>query len=83
VARKWRPFRRMSRRRLKADRCGTRCYLSPRKLKYPVCKRSSCKPSCQGTRAAFMRARQQHDSKVSKKAVRLGKRLGCGWARGH
>lgn len=83
-ARSWHPTRRKGARRAQAGRCGAaRCYLEPKALKYPVCGRGSCTPSCQGALAAYRRARQQHAQGTAGKALRLGKRLKCGWALRH
>jgi hypothetical protein len=67
--------------------CGQSCFLVPGKEgerpKYPICPKTSCKPTCQGTMAAYKRARQQHAQAVAKKAIQKGKRLHCPWAQGH
>ena len=64
-------------RRAQLKRCGAKCYLSPKKLKFPVCPKGSCKVSCKGAQSAYIRARQWKHSKVAKKAARILKKR-CG-----
>ena len=64
-------------RRAQLKKCGSKCYLSPKKLKFPICPKGSCKVSCKGAQSAYIRARQWKHSKVAKKAARILKRK-CG-----
>ncbi len=79
--------KRTTRRREQLERCGPVCYLEPgtgergSRPKYPVCSKNSCEPTCGGTQAAFNRARMQRNKKVERKAKRLGRKLGCRWAK--
>jgi hypothetical protein len=74
-------------RRRKLYQCGKGCFLVPGREgdrpRYPICPTGSCTPTCQGTLAAYKRARQQHAQAVARKAVAKGKRMGCGWAKAH
>ncbi len=81
---KWQPVKRIVGRREKLRRCGKKCFLdpNPQKPRYPVCKPTSCKPSCEGALAARRRAVTQSDFGMERKAIMLGKRLGCTWATG-
>jgi len=69
------------RRALKA-RCGTKAFLEPKQLKFPiVAKTGGCAIDCAGLEAALRRARQFHHRKAAAKAKRLGRRASCHWAR--
>lgn len=70
------PERASTRRKMPAS-----CFLKRTggQRKYPVCPRGAAKPSCRGIMAAFNRARQQGDTAVAKKALRLAKRTKCPW----
>jgi len=57
-------------------KCGSKCFLGPNK-KYPVCKKNTCKISSKGVYSAFIRARQYHNNKISKKANRLLIKMGA------
>lgn len=78
---KWKPARDKAARRRQYERCGSACFLKP-PTGYPVCPARSCKPSCRGALAARSRAITQRDCVTERKAIRLGKRLGCEWAKG-
>ena len=54
-------------RTLMLKRCGKKCFLGTKK-RYPICKKNTCKISSKGVYSAYIRARQYHDSKISKKA---------------
>lgn len=56
--------------------CGHKCFLGPKK-KYPICKKNTCKISSHGVYAAYMRARQQHNNKISKKAKKMLVKMGA------
>ena len=71
-------------RQITAQKCGAaKCFLDPKRLGYPICAKSSCKPSCQGLRAAYARARQRHKQKVARKALQRACRLSCTWTERH
>ena len=57
-------------RTLMLKRCGKKCFLGPNKS-YPICKKNTCKVSKKGVYAAYVRARQYHRNKISKKAKRM------------
>lgn len=63
-------------------RCGTRCFLIPKTLGFPVCSKRSCKPDCRGLRAAYARARQTGRASVARKALRIAC-LRCSWTERH
>lgn len=48
-------------------KCGKKCFLGPNKS-FPICKKNTCKISRKGVYAAYVRARQYHRYKISKKA---------------
>lgn len=69
-------------RQIVAKKCGAaKCFLDPKRLGYPICSKTSCKPSCQGLRAAFSRARQQHKRKVARRALIQACHMACPWVR--
>jgi hypothetical protein len=74
----WRGPKTKRARRAQAARCGSKCFLQPKRLGFPVCD-AACKPSCAGLRAAFSRARQTHRPAVAKAATRLACKLSCSW----
>ena len=51
------------------SRCGSKCFLSPKNLKFPICSKSSCKISQKGVLAALARARQYHYDNIIQKAL--------------
>ena len=58
-----------------------KCFLKPTSLKYPVCELRTKKPSCDGALAARRRAILNKDHAIAAAAKRLGKKLGCNWAK--
>ena len=54
-----------------------RCFADPKNKKYPMCPARSKKPTCQGAQAAYVRARQQHNPSVAKRARAMQRPLGC------
>lgn len=60
-------------RRSLYKRCGSKCFLEPKDLKYPICSRSSksCKPDCRGITSAYVRSRQYKNSRVSRSARKM------------
>jgi hypothetical protein len=58
-------------RRKMMKKCGSRCFLRPRNLGYPICVRNTCKQSRKGLQAAVARGKQNHDAYVVNKARRL------------
>jgi len=72
------------RRRLKTG-CGTKCFLMPATMGFPVCRKCSktacsCALDCGGARAAFSRARQTGREPVARAAVCRARKAGCKWA---
>lgn len=63
-------------RTIMLKKCGKKCFLGKDK-KYPICIKNTCKISPQGVYSAFIRSKQFHDYKVSKKANRLLKKIGA------
>jgi len=57
-------------------RCGRKCFLGPEK-KYTICKKNTCKISTKGVYSAYIRARQYHNRKVSKKANKILIKMGA------
>jgi hypothetical protein len=71
------------RRNLKS-KCGSKCFLSPRDLKYPICSKNtkSCKPDCRGLLAAKIRSSQSGRApSIARKADSIGRRMKCSWSR--
>ena len=70
-------------RRALRSRCGSKCFLSPGNLKYPICRKSgSCRPDCRALLAAISRSKQYNRApNIAKKARSIAKRIGCGWTR--
>ena len=69
------PKTKKSRRSVKS-KCGSRCFLLPSELKFPVCD-SSCKVSCRGLVSAKVRAGQYKYKAVYNKASRMINSRGC------
>lgn len=70
-------------RRALYKRCGSRCFLMPGKLKYPICSKTSrsCKPDCRGLLASIIRAKQYSRSpSTAKKARNIARKSRCSWA---
>lgn len=61
-------------RTLMLKRCGRKCFLG-KNVSYPICRKGTCKRSPRGTYSAYIRARQQHNTTVSKKALNILKRM--------
>lgn len=83
---KWKPAKSQPKRRKQAKAQGEQCFLKRTRTKsgqvdygYPVCN-SAGRITCQGTQAAFRRARTQGDGKVAKKAQTQARKLSCAWA---
>lgn len=55
------------------QRCGSKCFLSPAKNKYPICRRNTCKPDCRGIISAKVRAGQYKETSVMALAKKLEK----------
>ena len=51
-------------------RCGRKCFLGPGKS-FPICKKNTCKVSKKGVYSAYIRAREYHHNKISKKAKKM------------
>lgn len=60
------------------NRCGSKCFLLPQSLGYPVCDslrlNKTCKFNCSGILAAKIRANQFHKRSVAKSAKKLEKK---------
>jgi len=82
----WNPTDSQPKRRKQAAKHGDKCFLTKKRTKtgltdygYPVCNTAG-RVTCQGTEAAFRRAKLQKNGKVAAKAKRKARSLGCGWA---
>ncbi len=90
---KWRPVESVTGRRRFAAKHGDRCYLVKRytktgkvDYKFPVCSPKG-NITCQGLEAAYERGRMGTSRKMypgtANKALRMAKKLRCGWALRH
>lgn len=77
-------------RNLMKKQCGSKCFLQPKNLKFPVCKSSrgrfgktsnkaSCKPDCRGLLSAYRRAQQWKYPAVSRRALSRARKARCSW----
>ena len=55
-------------------KCGSKCFLSPKYNKYPICT-MSCKPDCRGIKSAKVRSGQYKNKSVMKLAKRMEKKV--------
>lgn len=62
-------------------RGGENCFLDPKNLKYPVCRKTDAEFDCRGALAAYRRARQYKQYDIAKKALNVAKRHSCDWAK--
>ena len=67
------PKTKRSRKSIKS-RCGSKCFMDSKNLKYPICSPWSCKPNCKGIRAAYSRARQYHHNSIASRAYSRSKK---------
>lgn len=67
---RWNPPKTKSERKNVYHKCGPKCFLDPKNLKFPICKKNSCKISKRGLSAAYSRASQWNYSNIKKKAKR-------------
>lgn len=66
-------------RRALLARCGSRAFLQPGKLKFPIMrKHGPCVVDCAGLKAAKSRASQYGHRAVAKKATAKASRAACG-----
>jgi len=59
--------------------CGSKCFLRPQDLKFPICNKK-CEPQCNGLLSAYIRAKQWKYEKEALSARRIGRQHDCGWA---
>ena len=65
------------RRMVLAD-CGESCFLIPKDMKFPICKKTKpCEYSCRGLKGAKARAAEWKYGKVLQRAKELSERFGC------
>ena len=64
-------------RKMEAKQCPKSCFLLPTEMKFPVCD-TSCKQSCAGLHAAYVRAREWKYDDVAARAAREMEKS-CGW----
>lgn len=62
------------------QRGGASCFLDPKNLKFPVCRKTDAEFDCRGALAAYRRAKQYGYSDIAKKAINIAKRHSCDWA---
>ncbi len=90
---KWRPVSSVKGRRRFEAKHGERCYLAKTYTKtgkvlwkFPICSPAG-NISCQGLKAAYSRGRMRTSldryPDAAKKALRMGKKMKCGWALRH
>lgn len=62
-------------------RCGSKCFLQPSTLGFPICtaKSTKCKPDSRGVLAALARAREWKYNTVATKARRIAKKMKLKW----
>ena len=70
---------------------GSRCFLLPRQLKYPICDKKTGKMNCKGLLAAHYRAslsirrklkpKTYSYRKINKNAKKLAKKIKCNWTK--
>lgn len=67
-------------RRALLARCGTKAFLQPSKLKFPImAKTGACIVDCEGLRTAYARAKQFKHPSVAAKARKKAKAARCSW----
>lgn len=54
-------------------KCGTKCFLGPHKS-FPICAKHTCKISRQGTKAAYVRAKEYHTITGKRKYQTIARR---------
>lgn len=65
----------ISQRRQLMKRCGSRCFMMPSQLKFPVCsKKNDCRISCSGLASAMVRSGQYKYPGVEKRSRKLFRR---------
>ena len=67
----------ISQRRKMLEKCGSKCFLLPSKLKFPICDKNTCKVNCKGVVAAKVRAGEWKYKGVQKKANRMINSRSC------
>jgi len=72
----WRSPHSQSKRASLRNRCGSKCFLMPNELKFPICNQS-CHVSCAGVTSAKVRAAQWNYTNVYKRASTLVKKHKC------
>ena len=64
--------RKITLRRQMYKKCGSKCFLRPRDLKFPICASDlSCKAHCSGIASALSRAGQHKYTSVKRKATKM------------
>ena len=76
-------------------RCGAECFLDPSRKAFPICNKYTCCLSCDGLRAAYVRARAlisackkigalekaKYYENIANRALQIAKEVGCDWAK--
>jgi len=70
-------------RHILSKQCGNKCFLGPNES-FPICAvhrhntpKSRCKFDCRGILSAYRRSRQYKYDNISRKALKLAKKLHC------
>lgn len=76
----------IGKRRVLRDLCGPKCFLKPKDHKFPICQglehnKNKCVMDCRGVLAAKIRGAQWKYKKIVSETNKLGKKLGCRWAK--
>ena len=61
-------------KKIMSQKCGRKCFLGP-KTSFPICSKNTCKINKKGVYAAYVRAKQYKRRNISKKALKLLKRM--------
>lgn len=61
----------ISERRKMMEKCGSKCFLLPSKLKFPICDKNTCRVNCKGIVAAKVRSGEWKYKSVQKRANRM------------
>ena len=87
----WRNIKPTKNRKTFKKKYGSRCFLLPKQLKYPICHKKTGKINCKGLLAAHNRAalsirrklkpKAYNYKKLTMKARKLGKKYRCQWVK--
>lgn len=87
----WRNIKPHKNRKTFKKKYGSKCFLLPKQLKYPICHKRTGKVNCKGLLAAHNRAalsirrklkpKTYSYRKITQKARKLGKKYRCNWVK--